>query len=152
MLNDKCKMIKEKEGCIISKQMAYVICRGADCLPPQEPCVDVVTHLECEARIKENAVDTCKPQCESKCTTQCRLSATSLRRKICLQACLEPYLKRCVKERYNVAYPECYDDGDSVPLEERLSIMDPGSEYYMDIDDDLVMSVFGSVIRSPMEK
>ncbi len=57
-----------------------------------------------------------------------------------------------MKREYEAAYPECYEDIDPVPLEKRLSIMDPREEYYMDIDDDLVMSVFGSVIRSPLER
>lgn len=123
----------EPLSCIISKDTAYIVCRGVDCLPPppEDPYidyVDVASKLACEAQEKEKAVEKCKPCCES-----------------------VESLKACVKEEHDNAYPECYEDNDPVPLEKRLSIMDPRSKYYMDIGDDLVMSVFGSVVRSPME-
>ncbi len=115
--------------CEISRDGGYIICRGPDCLAPKEPCVDVANYLKCEAGIKENAVETCKED------------ARSVDR-----------LRECVKEIYENDYPGCYDDNDLVPLDQRLAITDPVNQYYMDIGDDLVMSVFGKVVRSPIDK
>ncbi len=115
--------------CQIPRSGACIVCRGSDCLPPEKPGIDVATFLGCEAAIREEAVSTCKPGCKS-----------------------VGELKACVKEIYENEYPGCYQDGEAVPWEKRLGITVPENKYYMDIGDDIVMSLSGMVIRSPMEK
>jgi hypothetical protein len=115
--------------CEISRYGAHIVCRGADCLPPQEPQVDVAAYLKCEAEIKERVL---QEVLSPKITTLEELRAHMQ----------QEYLAKC---------DECYDDGEAVPLEKRLSITDQSSKYYMDIGDDIVMSVFGKTLRSPLD-
>jgi hypothetical protein len=117
-------------SCQVSRSGAYIVCRGADCLPPQSPYVDVATYLKCEAEIRESALEKALSP-----------TVTTLKK-----------LRASVQQEYKNRCHECYDDGQSIPLEKRLSITGPGNRYYMDIGDDIVMSVFGSVIRSPMDR
>ena len=146
-----------KDFCTIARDNAYIICRGADCLPPpsdpEDRCVDVAAKLRCEAEIGEDAVEKCKSSAEDECADETFTSHVKC------ESCLQNQFKICVKKEHDNVYPECYHDGEKVPLETRLSIIDPknsnvrnAEDYYMDIGDDLVMSVFGSVVRSPMDR
>ena len=116
--------------CEIPKNSAYILCRGADCLPPENPLYDVAAYLECEAQIRENAVEKCISD-EGKKTISS--------------------LKECVKDIYEQKYHICYPDGNPETLEKRLAVTDPENELYLDLGDDLLISVFGKIIRSPMD-
>ena len=130
-----------KNFCTIIRDNAYIICRGADCLPPPtdtgDRYVDVAARLRCEAKIGEDAVEGCKNYAEAECAQPFRLPVKC-------ESCLQNQFKICIKQEHDNAYP--------VPLEKMLSIMNPGYKGYMDIGDDLIMSVFGSVVRSPMDE
>ncbi|MGD8388452.1 MAG: prepilin-type N-terminal cleavage/methylation domain-containing protein [Desulfobacteraceae bacterium] len=118
----------EPPYCQISRYGAQIVCRGADCLPPQAPQVDMASYIQCEAQIMEGAFLNIK----TKVTTLDMLESRVQ----------QEFMDRC---------HECYEDGKAVPLEKRLSIIDPENETYMDIGDDLVMSVFGQTLRSPLD-
>ena len=118
--------------CELSGNRIFIVCRGADCLPPPPsepdyPYVDVADCLKCEALIRENALAGCKVNEKT------------------IQG-----LRTCIKEKYENEYPGCYD-GNPMPLEMRLATTDSRNENYMDITDDLVMSVFGRLVRSPLD-
>ena len=116
--------------CEIPKNSAYILCRGADCLPPENPLYDVAAYLECEAQIREKAVEKC----------------ISDEKKETING-----LKECVKAFYEKKYQQCYPDGNQETLEKRLAVTDPENELYLDLGDDLLISVFGKIIRSPMD-
>ena len=56
-----------------------------------------------------------------------------------------------MKAFYEKKYQQCYPDGNQETLEKRLAVTDPENELYLDLGDDLLISVFGKIIRSPMD-
>jgi hypothetical protein len=125
-------------ACEIPKDNAYIVSRGPDCLPPKARGPDLTAILKCISQIKEKALS------EEACG---KITGASI-----AQAGSVAGMRACVKERFEHQFPECFEDRDAVPLERRLSIKNPGHPYYIDLGDDLLMSLSGKVVRSPLDR
>lgn len=130
-----------KPYCQVSRFAAYIVNRGPDCLPPQEENqVDVADKVQCEAGIME------------KTFSELGLTESTIAQLLNNGLLTLEELNQELEQELNKNCGECYDDGDAVPLSQRLSITDPDDEYYMDIGDDLIISVFGKAVRSPLDE
>jgi hypothetical protein len=122
--------------CEIPRKGSYIVSRGADCLPPDAPEGDLAAILTCIAHIKENALS------DKNCG---KISSGYA------QAGSMANLRKCVKDQLEDQFHLCFNDEEAVPLEKRLSITNPQSPFYIDIGDDLVVSLAGKVVRSPLD-
>jgi len=123
--------------CEIPRDGSYIVCRGPDCLPPKTTGADLDGILACTAKIREQALS--QEAC-GKITSAGVAAIGSL-----------SGLKACVKQAFTEQFAGCFKDKDPVPLDKRLGFKDPGHPYHIDIGDDLVMSLSGEVVRSPLD-
>jgi hypothetical protein len=126
----------EPPTCEIPRDSSFIVSRGPDCLPPDAPKTDLAVLLACIARMREEALS---PEACGKISSRIALAGSVAG------------LRECVKEEVGPKLPECFDDGKSAPLEQRLSIKQRENPYYIDIGDDLVMSLTGKTVRSPLD-
>jgi len=138
-------------GWEIPKDTACIVCRGPDCLPGDNGNNDVQDYLSCEFSCQEK--EECKgpyEKCLEGCPEECQNSYPGLpswhwKIKKCIENCegdCEKVYKECVTD----CISECEKGF------KNLAITNPNNDDYMDIGDDIVMSVFSGIVRSPLEK
>ncbi len=123
---------------VIPPSTAVIVSRGSDCLPGARAVLDSI-------------VDPCIESCSSRwnvdsyCKEMCT-GAKIPRNFVAFKECTEDICPLKLAQKSNECLRECSSAGFKA-----LQVTDPDSPGYVDIGDDIIMSVFGNLRRSPME-